>query len=345
MKLIFYFITICLLQFPCLGVTQNTPRIFVFTDINIDAGDPDDRQSLIHLFWYANELQIEGIVPDRWNVRSVEACEKVVEAYTEDFTKYNMKEKNYPTPESLRKKLANNIEQSFELFDKAVSNSNSPLYVLVWGNMEVFSKILLTHPEYAKNIRLITIGTGLMLEEDIPFMPKSWEKSKPCEQLNWNGFGRNSIYNNKLFNDLWWIEMNWTYSGMFPGEEPKDMFQKLSKYGTMGKHIKEVVKNEAWAQYFRVGDTPSVLYLIDPKNDFNDPTKGSWAGRFTKPFSNTKPNYYTDVAGSQTWNYSHPCTTWENHKLVKEEAAKTLLNKRNDMYSALVKKLNLLYYP
>lgn len=32
----------------------------LFTDINIDKGDPDDRQSLIHLLWYADELQ--GII-------------------------------------------------------------------------------------------------------------------------------------------------------------------------------------------------------------------------------------------------------------------------------------------
>lgn len=38
-------------------MAKNNPRVFIFTDINIDAGDPDDRQSLIHLLWYANELQ------------------------------------------------------------------------------------------------------------------------------------------------------------------------------------------------------------------------------------------------------------------------------------------------
>ncbi|MDF1573142.1 MAG: hypothetical protein P1P82_16160 [Bacteroidales bacterium] len=209
--------------------------------------------------------------------------------------------------------------------------------------MKVFSKILLSHPESAKNIRLITIGTGLMLEEDIKHMPAGLEKSRPCEQLNWNGKGRNLIYNNPLYNDMWWLEINWTYSGMFIGDEPEEMFNKLSNYGSLGKHIKEVVKNENWAQYFRVGDTPSVLYCIDPDHKLDHPTHSSWAGKFVQPFPVLKPNYYTDYNGSQEWDYSDPCNTWQNHKLVRDEATRTLLNSRPEMYQALIEKLNLLY--
>lgn len=73
------------------GKAEEKPRVFVFTDINIDSGDPDDRQSLIHLFWYANELQIEGIVPDRWNARGFEACQLVIDAYTKDYNEYASK--------------------------------------------------------------------------------------------------------------------------------------------------------------------------------------------------------------------------------------------------------------
>jgi hypothetical protein len=322
---------------------KDNPRVFIFTDINIDSGDPDDRQSLVHLFWYADELKIEGIVPDRWNARSVEACELVIEAYDRDYREFSFDLKNYPTSDSLRKIIANDIDESFKLFAAAVSYTSSPLYVLVWGNMESLSKILLAHPEYSENIRLITIGTGLMLEEDIPYMPEDWKKSRPCEQLNWNGFGRNEIYNNPQFNNMWWLEINWTYAGMFLGDEPEKIFNKLSKFGTLGKHIKDVVKNESWAQYFRVGDTPSVLFLLDPNHDFDNPSQSSWAGKFTKPFPDGKPNYYTDISGSNEWNYLNPCSTWVNHKLVRDEAMQTLTRKRPEMYHALIEKLNLLY--
>lgn len=322
---------------------KKNPRVFIFTDINIDAGDPDDRQSLIHLLWYANELQIEGIVPERWNARSVEACNQVIDAYNQDYQKYPFIKKNYPSPGNISKLVANNLDESFRLFDAAASDTSSPLYVLVWGNMETFGKLLMAHPEYSKTIRLITIGTGVMMEEDIKHMPPQWQKSKPCEQLNWNGFGRNAIYKNPQFSDMWWLEINWTYSGMFLGDEPGKMFHELSEFGSMGQHIKDVVKNETWAQYFRVGDTPSVLYLLDPAHELDDPTQSSWAGKFTKPFPKENPNYYTDDCGTQEWDYLNPCNTWENHQRVRDEATKTLLNRRPEMYHALLEKLNVIY--
>lgn len=266
--LMFLFIII----FPVSSKAKNNPQVFIFTDINIDAGDPDDRQSLIHLLWYANELKIEGIVPERWDARSVEACNLVVDAYMVDYQKLSLSRKNYPAPEDIRKTVAENINESFKLFESAMSRATGPLYVLVWGGMESFGKIILAHPEYSDKIRLITIGTGLMLEEDMKYLPASWEKSKACEQLNWNGQGRNVIYNNPRFNNMWWLEINWTYSGMFTGEEPTIMFNRLLKYGSLGKHIKDVVKNENWARYFRVGDTPSVLYLVDSNHKLDDPT-------------------------------------------------------------------------
>jgi hypothetical protein len=174
-------------------------------------------------------------------------------------------------------------------------------------------------------------------------MPADWKKSAPCEQLNWNGFGRNEIFNNKQFNDMWWLEINWTYAGMTSGEEPKQMFDRLSVFGRMGQHIKEVVKNESWAQYFRVGDTPSVLYVIDPGHDPDDPTKSSWAGKYIKPFHQIRPNYYTDYCGTLEWDYSNPCRTWQNHQQMRIEAMKTLEERRAEMYSALLCKLSLLY--
>ncbi len=329
-------------SFPT-DIWGNSPRVFVFTDINIDSGDPDDRQSLIHLLWYADDLEIEGIVPDRWNARSVEACNLVLDAYNRDYDTFSLDKLNYPPQNILRNKIAGDYNQAVELFIQAASDPSSPLYVLIWGNMKVFQSILIQRPDLADNIRLITIGTGLMLEEDIEHMPPSWEKSAPCKQLNWNGAGREAIYDDERFSDMWWLEINWTYAGMFVGEEPAEMFEKLSQYGAMGKHIKEVVKNESWAQYFRVGDTPSVLYIIDPGHTLEDPTEISWAGKFVKPMPQLRPNYYTDSNGSVEWNYQEPCSTWSNHGNMRDQAVQTLLNKRPEMYRKLLEKLDLIY--
>lgn len=325
------------------GTALEVPRVFVFTDINIDSGDPDDRQSLIHLFWYANEVEIEGVVPDRWNARGLEACLMALDAYRKDFTEYFLNRLGYPEPDTLKNRIARDTSDACRLFFTAASKKDSPLYVLVWGNMELFKTFLLQRPELMKNIRLITVGTGLMLERDFPYIPADWPKSAPCKQLNWNGFGRNAIYENPQFNELWWLEINWTYAGMFGGKEPARMLDKLSVYGNLGRHMKEVVKNESWAQYFRAGDTPSLLYVIDQNHDLNDPCQSSWAGRFVKPFPQIRPNYYTDDAGNVQWDYANPCKTWKNHEKVQRHAVKTLEKRRNEMYSALLEKLDNTY--
>jgi len=322
---------------------HDLPRVFVFTDINIDSGDPDDRQSLVHLFWYANEVAVEGIVPERWNAGGYEACTLALEAYRMDFIENSFKKLGYPDPDALKSRIAKDTVEALRLFLAAASEERSPLYVLVWGNMELVKTFLLQRPEVKKNIRLITIGTGLMLEKDFPYIPEDWPKSKPCKQLNWNGSGRNDLYENPLFSDLWWLEINWTYAGMFSGKKPAQMLNKLAVYGNLGRHIREVVKNQGWAQYFRAGDTPSLLYVIDRGHDLNDPRQSSWAGKFVKPFPQQKPNYYTDFAGPIKWDYLNPCNTWKNHEKMQRNAVKTLEERRDEMYAALLDKLNHLY--
>jgi hypothetical protein len=81
----------------------------------------------------------------------------------------------------------------------------------------------------------------------------------------------------------------------------------------MCAHMAKEVKNEAWARYFRVDDTPTALYVIDPQNDLNNPEKSSWAGKFIKPFPEERPNYYTDFNGPLEWDYHNHCNTWQNH--------------------------------
>ncbi len=333
-----------LIMMTSLLMAEETPRVFIFTDINIDQGDPDDRQSLVHLLWYTDELTIEGIVPDRWSAQGYEACQLALEAYAKDYETFDLAEKSYPAPDTLKEKIATDLDESMDKFKRAVSQSDDPLYVLIWGNMLNFGKALRQNPEYTAHLRVITIGTHLMMEAHRQYLPEDWEKAEePCEQYNWNGFGRNDIFNDPRFTDMWWLEINWTYEGMFSGKEPKEMFVKLSKYGALGNHIKEVVKNQEWAKYFRVGDTPSVLYVIDPGHDLDDSTEPSWAGTFKKPFPQKRPDYYTDDNGLVEWDYENPCNTWDNHIEMNAYAKSTLEEQRPEMYRDLLKKLNKVY--
>ncbi len=196
-------------NFKCPAQTTKH-RAFVFTDINIGGGDPDDRQSLVHLFWYANELEILGIVPDRWNARGMEACQLAVDAYRKDYEKYKFASFGFPDAKKLEELLVKNTSDAIErLRNAAVETNDQPLYVLVWGSMVNFGKALKQHPEISKKIRLITIGTGRK------YGPEDEVAGENCDVPNWNGGGRNEIYNDARFNKMWWLEINWTYNGMF----------------------------------------------------------------------------------------------------------------------------------
>lgn len=312
------------------------PKVIVLTDINNAGGDPDDKQSLIHLLWHADVLDILGIIPDRWNANGFTATMEGFAAYEKDYTTF-LKNKGYPAPTSLKNRVAKNESAAIELIYQSTKGTKEPIYLLVWGQMHTIQKALFTYPEIAANIRLLTIGTGRK------YGPKDEVPGKDCNVPNWNGPGRNDIYQDQRFNQMWWLESNWTYNGMFVGNRPEEMLQALAQYGAMGQHIKEVVRSHSWAQYFRVGDTPTVLYLIDPNNDLNDPTKGSWAGQFKKPFPQHKPNYYTDDNGSIAWDYQDPCNTWHNLETMYAYNKQTLSSRREGMYQALLEKLEQIY--
>ena len=313
------------------------PPVFVFTDINLVGGDPDDRQSLIHLLWYADVLDIRGVVPDRWEGQGYEACLLGLEKYNLDHQKYDFEKKGFPHPDEVRSLIAKDELDAKQKFTAALTSHSRPLYVLVWGNMSTLANILREDPDVVDQIRILSIGTGRK------YGPKDEVPGEDCNVANWNGRGRKEIYDDAHLHHVWWLENNWTYNGMFMGEGPKLMFQRLSTFGAMGMHIKEVTQDHMWAQYFRVGDTPTVLYLIDPNHDIDDPTQSSWAGKFKKPFPKSRQNYYTDDNGKIDWNYSEPCKTWHNLTKMYAYNKNTLYERRQEMYDELMKKLNYLY--
>jgi hypothetical protein len=326
------------IAYTSLFAQQQKPRVFVFTDINIGGGDPDDRQSLVHLLWYSDELDIQGIVPDRWNKQGLEACQEALEAYALDYATYSEFQNIHLDPNLANELLAKDLDDAAQLFRNAIAaDDERPIYVLVWGNMVNAAKIILDHAESMDQVRLITIGTGLKYgpEDEVP--------GKECDVPNWNGPGRNAFFDDPKTKDLWWLEINWTYNGMFTEPGPKAMFDSLAMFGHMGQHIRDVTKDHEWAQYFRVGDTPSVLYLIDPEHSPEDPTKSSWAGKFKQPFPQERPNYYTDDNGPVPWNYEDPCATWEHLQAMYAYNKSTLEKQRPAMYKSLLEKLNRLY--
>ena len=341
-------ITTATLVFSATDASIAKPRVIATTDINNGPGDPDDRQSLCHLLYYANELDIKGIIPERFSKTSAEACHIAFDKYEADYSnpKTRYREYGYPPPDYFRNvALKADQESAIQLIiDEAHRDDERPLYVLVWGTMTVIKDALIKAPEIADKIRLITIGTYL----------RGGLSGGNGTMRNWNGRDRQPVYDN--FPDLWWVEIDWMFDAMFEGlvykdkaivgGPPFDLMNELARYGgALGEHIREVVSvpGFTWARYFRAGDTPSVLYVIDPDNDLDDPTKGSWAGRFYRPFPDTRPKYWTGIDGGNNWDYANPLNTWDNAPAVHRARRQTLLEKRQDMYKSFMAKVKDLY--
>jgi hypothetical protein len=100
---------------------------------------------------------------------------------------------------------------------------------------------------------------------------------------------RNYLYNNHT--DLWWIENDTTFRGMYMGGI------QTGDYGNLTFVSAHVRYHGALGDFFyskktdiKMGDTPSVLYLLH--GDANNPETDSWGGRFVK--TGHASNYWHD---------------------------------------------------
>lgn len=326
--------------------TEKTkPRVIVLSDINNIGGDPDDKQSMAHLLMYANEVDIVGIIPDLWTGRGVEATLECVDAYEQDYNnpQYNFQKQKYPTPDHLRELICRNRDEAIQrIIDQATRDTDDPVHALVWGNMNTIKDALLQAPEIASNIHLYTIATHRMAENEDAL--KNSHDSLPFGlRRNWNHSGRDEIFNDKRFAKLWWLENDWAYNGMFEGQAPYTFLDEIKNYGALGHYIWNEVQAFEWAHYFRAGDTPTLLYLLEPGIDINNPATSTWVGKFTKPYPEERPNYWIDDAAISSWNYAEPENSWTNASQAYDNRVQSLMNKRDEWYSAYLEKMKSLY--
>jgi hypothetical protein len=139
---------------------------------------------------------------------------------------------------------------------------------LVWGSITDVAQAVHHDPSIKKNLRIYSIG--------------SWNTDQDPNS-------RNYLFRNHQ--DLWWIENNTTFRGMYMGGDQSGDYGNIS---FVKKHIKGhgFLGGLFWEQKkdIKMGDTPSVLYLLhgDPEN----PESESWGGSFVK--TGHGPNYWTD---------------------------------------------------
>jgi hypothetical protein len=230
---------------------------------------------------YADRFDIEGIIsspPDKGRKQHIE---EVLYAYAHDYENLKNHSDVFPHPDSLayvtkqgaieaqQDSVPQELSEGAEwIIKKAKEESENPLYVLVWGSITDVAQAVHQNPEIKDNIRIYSIGSWNTRQD-----PKS----------------RDYLYNNHP--DLWWIENNTTFRGMYMGGYKEEDYGNVTfvedhvkNHGELGKLFLAKKKD------IKRGDTPSVLYFLhgDPEN----PEGESWGGSFVK--TDHGENYWTD---------------------------------------------------
>jgi len=246
-------------------------RVVVSTDIG--GTDPDDFQSMAHLFLYIDTLEVDGLISSPFGPGRKEHILQVIDQYEKDYPKLKTYSENYPAPDSLRaitKQGAIDVS-GYSGFDKPTEGSDwivkcarkvdsRPLYVLVWGGIEDLAQALHDAPDILPKLRVYYIGGP---------------------NKKWTPDAYQYIADN--FPDLWIIESNATYRGWFTGGNQE------GEWSNDGFPAKYINGNGAMASFFmtqlggsiKMGDTPSLTWLLNSPNP-EDPNLPSWGGQYIR---------------------------------------------------------------
>ena len=144
-------------------------RVLISTDIG--GADPDDIQSMVHAFLYADKYDLVGLVstPSKHGGRASD-IHKAIDAYARDYAKLKTWSSDYPKPEFLdsivkqgsipaapSKGWSNPTEGSKAII-KAAHASKEPLWVLTWGSMTDLAQALHDDPSIQGKIKVYSIG-------------------------------------------------------------------------------------------------------------------------------------------------------------------------------------------
>jgi hypothetical protein len=143
--------------------------------------------------------------------------------------------------------------------------------VLAWGSLTDIAQAVHAEPAIKARLRLYSIG--------------SWNTV--------HGDPRSRDYLFREHHDLWWIENDATFRGMYVGgEHGHDL-------GNLSFPANHIAGRGALGAYFmakkpdiKMGDTPSVLYFLS--GDPADPEGEHWGGRFVRPLPAKRPTYWHD---------------------------------------------------
>ncbi len=273
-------------------------RIIIETDAG---GDPDDEQSLVRFLLYANEWDIEGIIANRPKAHDKEnlnpertglgIVQRLVKAYGECYPNLVKHDPRYPKPELLLKRTVAGYEDrddGVKLILAAVdANDPRPVWFCNWGTDKGSAPSSLkraldrVHKERGEK-SYAAFKDRLRLSSDDQF-GEHMTREPPFKL--WV-----DTFRPELDKKRWYHR----FSALTATADGFDLKRDvLTGHGPLGALYPT---NTTHAQ--KEGDTMSFLYLAPTgMNDPEQPTWGSWAGRYgLNPEFRGKPYYWANQA-------------------------------------------------
>jgi hypothetical protein len=278
-------------------------RLIIETDAG---GDPDDEQSLVRFLLYANEWDVEGIIANRARARDREnlnpertglgIVRRLIDAYGLCWTNLAQHDERYPTREQLWKRTVagyNDTEDAVKLIIAAVDSPDPrPIWYSDWGT------------DSGGSTNNLKRGLDRVLRERGPDGYARFKSKLRLTSYDMYGAHTTNIAPPfKLWVNTFQPPMDgkrWyhRFSGITAKAGGFDLVRDvLTGHGALGAMYP--TNTTHWQ---KEGDTPTFLYLVPTgMNDPEEPTWGSWAGRYglNKNYPG-KPYYWANQVDA--WN-------------------------------------------
>jgi hypothetical protein len=292
------FIVVCLASAPPGVATDKGPagnlRLIVETDAG---GDPDDEQSLVRFLLYANEWDVEGIIANRPQAREREnrntertglaIVQRLVKAYGECYPNLVKHDARFPKPEELLRRTVagyDNTDEAMKLLIAAVDRDDPrPLWYCDWGTDRGAAKNNLHRALDAVLAERGQAGyekfkSRLRLSSADKFSDHTFKQQPPFAL--WVDTFRPELEGKRWYHRF--SALTATAGGF---DLKRDV---LTGHGPLGALYPT---NTTHVQ--KEGDSPTFLYLVPTgMNEPEQPTWGSWAGRYGFQEADQQRPYY-----------------------------------------------------
>jgi hypothetical protein len=293
-------------------------RVLIETDAG---GDPDDEQSLVRFLLYSNEWDVEGIICNRPVARpgvnrnpersGLGIVRRLVKAYGESFPKLVKHDPRYPKPEVLLRRTVpgyDDTDDGVKLLMAAVDRDDPrPLWYSDWGTDRGASTNNLKRAldrvlEEREQSGYKKFKDRLRLSSADKFEHHTTTQQPPFRL--WV-----DTFRPELDGKRWYHRFSELTARAGDFDAKRDI---LTGHGPLGALYPT---NTTHPQ--KEGDTPTFLYLVPTgMNDPEQPTWGSWAGRYGRNEAyGDRPYYWANLADAwhDTTHRDNTLKRWAGH--------------------------------